>query len=163
MSETTYSYQYWGGTFAFLVCNSCGNVLQKDWAAKFVDAVKQGIGAFSDKHPVIERTGVYCNSECFCLHCCPHSKRCVLHDNGLPRLCRALRHALQIWVGKWLAALDVIGSDNHVAGDEAIEVGRQSVDEFSLSASCNHANLHADLLYCLHQCEYPWHQGCSGH
>ena len=35
MSETTYSYQYWGGSFAFLVCNTCGNVLVKDWHSNY--------------------------------------------------------------------------------------------------------------------------------
>lgn len=35
MSETTYSYQYWGGTFAFLVCNTCGEVLLKDWHSNY--------------------------------------------------------------------------------------------------------------------------------
>lgn len=34
-SETTYSYQHWGGTFAFLVCNNCGNVLLKDWHSNY--------------------------------------------------------------------------------------------------------------------------------
>ena len=35
MSETTYSYQYWGGSFAFLMCNTCGNVLTKDWHSNY--------------------------------------------------------------------------------------------------------------------------------
>ena len=33
--ETTYSYQWWGGTFAFLVCNACGNALVKDWHSNY--------------------------------------------------------------------------------------------------------------------------------
>lgn len=34
-NSTTYSYWYWGGTFAFLVCNNCGNVLLKDWHSNY--------------------------------------------------------------------------------------------------------------------------------
>ena len=36
MSDTTtYSYQYWGGTFAFLMCNTCGNVLARDYHSNY--------------------------------------------------------------------------------------------------------------------------------
>ena len=34
-TETTYHYAYWGGTFAFLICNNCGNVLLKDWHSNY--------------------------------------------------------------------------------------------------------------------------------
>ena len=35
VSETTYSYQNWGGSFSFLVCNTCGEVLLKDWQSNY--------------------------------------------------------------------------------------------------------------------------------
>ena len=35
MDAITYSYAYWGGSFAFLVCNNCGNVLLKDWHSRY--------------------------------------------------------------------------------------------------------------------------------